>query len=141
MIYAIYGVELERIKIGMTASSFHSRLNSIQPCSAEKLEVLTTCPGGRAEEGELHKAFSAYRLHNEWFSRDLFLIVRDKLANDPEWLGNYAKDLIAFTKGVERKLSPCGTLAGARKHRTRGEVVCDICAEASKKRAILKVNR
>lgn len=54
------------VKIGWSDDVAH-RLRELQIASPEKLELLATCPGGRALESFFHVAFSRYRAHGEWF--------------------------------------------------------------------------
>ena len=54
------------IKIGISARPWE-RLASLQTAHHAPLEMLAIMPGGRAEEIELHRHYSAFRVNREWF--------------------------------------------------------------------------
>jgi hypothetical protein len=54
------------VKIGY-AKDPHSRLQGLQTGSASRLRLSDKIPGTLAGERALHEAFSALRLHHEWF--------------------------------------------------------------------------
>lgn len=54
------------IKIGM-AKDAQRRLTVLQTSHPETLELVATCPGGRALEGEYHARFAEHRVRGEWF--------------------------------------------------------------------------
>lgn len=54
------------LKVGHSVRPI-DRLLRIQEWSPHELELVTTLPGGAAEEREIHGAFSAARIRREWF--------------------------------------------------------------------------
>lgn len=65
-VYFLEARESSRIKIGF-ATNLERRISALQTGSPERLIVLGTIPGTRADERNLHKRFSKYRLSGEWF--------------------------------------------------------------------------
>lgn len=55
------------IKIGM-AKDAQRRLMVLQTSHPETLELVATCPGGRALETEYHTRFAEHRVRGEWFA-------------------------------------------------------------------------
>lgn len=66
LIYFLNAKESQRVKIGF-AVNLERRVKELQTGCPEKLTVLRTIPGTRADERNLHKRFAAYRLTGEWF--------------------------------------------------------------------------
>ena len=70
----VYFVQAEiggPIKIGFTQGKPEVRLKALQTGSPFKLVLLKVIPKvTREQEWELHRRFSAYRLHGEWFRED-----------------------------------------------------------------------
>lgn len=54
------------VKIGWS-DDVVQRMAELQVAAAERLELLATCPGGRALEAFFHAAFSRFRARGEWF--------------------------------------------------------------------------
>ncbi len=65
-IYFIQGIEGGLIKIGY-AEYLNKRLERIQACSPVRLKILINFHGRSLKEELIHKQFSKYRQHNEWF--------------------------------------------------------------------------
>jgi hypothetical protein len=61
------------IKIGWS-KSVDRRLCVVQDGVPEVLTVIATFPGSQRDERNLHRHFSAYRLHGEWFRKPPNLI-------------------------------------------------------------------
>jgi hypothetical protein len=55
------------IKIGITTGDPRRRIDQLQTGCPYEIRVLGCIPGGRALEQKLHKKFSAFRAHGEWF--------------------------------------------------------------------------
>jgi hypothetical protein len=68
--------EHRRVKIGW-ANDPVARRNSLQPASADRLQIIRVIAGcGLLTEQWLHKNFSALRLHSEWFKfADVMLTI------------------------------------------------------------------
>ena len=62
------------IKIGST-NQIHKRLNSIQTSCPDKLNIICTMPGSKKLEKSLHKEFAVYRLRDEWFDCNKFILM------------------------------------------------------------------
>lgn len=67
LVYFIQAGDSGPIKIGI-AMNLLSRIKHLQSQSPLKLNLLATIEGGLPKEREIHKRFSAHRLHGEWFS-------------------------------------------------------------------------
>ncbi len=55
-----------RIKIG-ASRNVAKRMAALQTASANRLQLLGTCPGGKAMEFEFHKQWHGQKLEGEWF--------------------------------------------------------------------------
>ena len=55
------------VKIGMTTREVSVRLRELQAGHSCPLVVLTSAPGGRTQESDLHFRFAALRVSGEWF--------------------------------------------------------------------------
>jgi hypothetical protein len=83
VIYFIRAVNSGTIKIGVSNDP-RRRLESMQTGSPEPLELLGVLPGGVDEERRLHRRFSAFRIHGEWFRGDETLAKAiDELVKKP----------------------------------------------------------
>lgn len=56
-----------KVKIGITVGVPTRRLRGLQANSPVPLELLAVMPGHPADEERLHKQFSEFRSHGEWF--------------------------------------------------------------------------
>lgn len=56
------------VKIGLAVNPA-ARLSAVQVFNHERLVLLGTALGGRAQETAYHARFAAHRLHGEWFAR------------------------------------------------------------------------
>lgn len=67
----IYLIEAEngRVKIG-SSNDPAFRANSIAGASPIPVRLIAQWPGSKGDEFELHKRFSAFRVHREWFRPD-----------------------------------------------------------------------
>lgn len=68
--YFIQGEHTQRIKIGKTTTAVSERIRLLQTGSPDKLKLLGICFGAGWCELTLHRKFSQYRLHGEWFSAE-----------------------------------------------------------------------
>lgn len=66
--YFIQGEITQRIKIGKTSTAVRERIRLLQTGSPDILKFLGVCIGIKRSESVLHREFSQYRLHGEWFS-------------------------------------------------------------------------
>jgi hypothetical protein len=66
VVYAIEGA-MGHVKIG-TTTDLSSRVRELQTGSPVTLRVLAVCPGDRALEAALHRAYARYRVSGEWFA-------------------------------------------------------------------------
>lgn len=67
VVYFIQGEDGGNIKIGWSGR-VEGRRKDHQCSSPVRLVVLTTMPGRREDEAELHRRFSHLRQHGEWFA-------------------------------------------------------------------------
>lgn len=78
-IYYIGGIETvtPRLKIGYTSGSPYARLRALQTGSPCELVMMAIHDGTIDDEQELHRKFSASRIHGEWFemTEELFMHV------------------------------------------------------------------
>lgn len=87
-VYFIQGKITRLIKIGKTSNLIEIRLNQIQSNSPDNLTFL----GGTLEtaytEEMLHKIFSGYRKHGEWFlpSKEIISFVNNRCISDTDAL-------------------------------------------------------
>jgi len=65
--YFIQGESTQRIKIGKTSTAVNERIRLLQTGSPDILIFLGVCFGPKRYESFLHRKFSEYRLHGEWF--------------------------------------------------------------------------
>jgi hypothetical protein len=66
-VYFIQGQETGAIKIGFTKQDVDSRLAQLQIASPERLRVIYFLDGNFSLENFIHKKFSEFRKHGEWF--------------------------------------------------------------------------
>jgi hypothetical protein len=66
VVYFVGGDQVGMVKIGRSFSA-EGRLQDLQIGSPVRLRIMATLPGGRHRERELHREFSAYHSHGEWF--------------------------------------------------------------------------
>ena len=57
----------EFVKIGFSVNP-ESRIDELKTGCPFELKLLTTVPGGKKMEKELHQIFAAHRQHGEWFT-------------------------------------------------------------------------
>ncbi|MDE2103839.1 MAG: GIY-YIG nuclease family protein [Patescibacteria group bacterium] len=67
VVYFIEAEGLNRVKIGRCEGSPISRISSLQCGSPVKLKLVATVRGGCKKEGMIHKMFSKFSIHGEWF--------------------------------------------------------------------------
>jgi hypothetical protein len=67
MIYFIATETMTKVKIGYTDSDIMARLKAIQIHSPVLLKLVKLLKGDQRDEMELHKRFTDYRDHGEWF--------------------------------------------------------------------------
>jgi hypothetical protein len=65
-VYFLECMELGLVKIGYS-SQLHIRIKELSALSPLTLRLIAAVPGGKAVEAAFHKAFSAERMHGEWF--------------------------------------------------------------------------
>lgn len=61
------------IKIGL-ASNVSRRLREVQVGCPYPIDLMGTLPGGRAGEALLHRLFSDFKIHGEWFWPDAIVV-------------------------------------------------------------------
>ncbi|MFE5548358.1 GIY-YIG nuclease family protein [Streptomyces sp. NPDC056534] len=66
VVYVLRLAGMGPVKIG-TSRNLAGRVKVLQTGVPARIEVLWTTPGGQPLESQLHKAFTAYRKHGEWF--------------------------------------------------------------------------
>jgi hypothetical protein len=66
-VYFIEAEQVNRIKIGICNGLADSRLAALQCGSPVKLNLLLQISGGRKMEKRLHRKFSKFSSHGEWF--------------------------------------------------------------------------
>ncbi len=57
------------VKIGLSSTSIKNRIASLQTSVPHKLTVYACLTGQLIEEAALHRRFTKYRLHGEWFKK------------------------------------------------------------------------
>lgn len=67
-VYFVRAKKSRRIKIGFTQLDPRDRISSLQTGSAEELELIGSFPGTMADEREVHRVLSPFRLGGEWFN-------------------------------------------------------------------------
>ena len=67
-VYFVLAREVNRVKIGFTTYDPGYRLQTIQANSPVTLKIIAVLQGPREWESKLHKKFTAWRLHGEWFT-------------------------------------------------------------------------
>jgi hypothetical protein len=72
VVYVIGPKDSNTVKIGFSDKP-RRRLRQIQMMSPLPLDILWSCPGGRAMEDALHVRFREYRTHGEWFTFPFYL--------------------------------------------------------------------
>jgi y4mF family transcriptional regulator len=85
------------IKIGK-AVNVQSRLKSLQHGSPDKLTLLGVIPESNMSEEELHKEFSKYRSHGEWFQSSQEIL--DFIADCTTPLPDYQKEGFVLRAGT-----------------------------------------
>ena len=74
----------EFVKIGFSTNNLIKRFEAIQCGNPYKLELEFIMPGGKIEEGELHKKFKHIKKRGEWYiltKKEVEKIVTDYLFN------------------------------------------------------------
>lgn len=66
IIYYVGARDVRRVKIG-TTTDLRRRMERLGAQAIDRLEILATEPGGRAEERQRHVLFARFRRHGEWF--------------------------------------------------------------------------
>ncbi len=83
MIYFIQESETLNIKIGYTgADDSATRLSSLQVGNSQRLRLLGTAPGDRADERRLHDRFAWCHVSGEWFSESYEILSYIALATE-----------------------------------------------------------
>ena len=84
MIYFIAARELGRVKIGYTDKCPKRRLKALQIGCPTELELEATAEGGQVFEQKVHRIFSKFRLHGEWFQLDPAIEAAIRFCRDGE---------------------------------------------------------
>lgn len=114
-VYFIATADLERVKIGIAVHPA-ARLRELQIGCPERLYLIASAEGDRADERKLHEHFGASRLDGEWFARTDELIVLMGLLNpwripiptdaaDVKPLREWFRDLIARANNADARLA------------------------------------
>ena len=81
-VYFIENVETGRIKVGFTDGSVAARLRALQTGSDARLRLLGVLESNELRgttERQLHRRFRGYHYRGEWFSKEIYLLVRELL--------------------------------------------------------------
>lgn len=93
--------EQDRIKIGH-ARNVKARLRGLQAGNAERLTLIGTRHGGRAEEQQFHREFARDHIRGEWF-RFSFEIL--DAAKDPETVRRERDEWERAVKQTQRDIA------------------------------------
>ncbi|MGL4555699.1 MAG: GIY-YIG nuclease family protein [Gemmataceae bacterium] len=88
IVYFIRDTVRGAIKIGFCLKRPEKRLAALQTGNANPLRLIGHVPGSEFHEGFLHRQFSRFRLHGEWFSDAIGADVAEiwKCSSVEEWL-------------------------------------------------------
>lgn len=108
-VYFVRAVSGGPVKIGK-ADNPAKRLEVLQACSPEKLEILAVCLGGLAAEKHIHRRFAATRLHGEWFqwSEALASLLRRLPSWESVQGGAFCPELLDTDRAIMLRLYALG---------------------------------
>lgn len=131
MIYFIQDEIDKSIKIGYTSNNVDKRLSAIQISNPRRIILLCIEDGDVFKEKELHKLFSEYKIHGEWFTPGERLL---EYISHLKYIGKYTGSLLLEKhpcwKGSEATKS---SKKGRAKRRYKiNQQKCNLCDKLAK---------